>query len=92
MVIESLLTNNTTKEYLFKNFKIFIFKKEPERLFKLNLGDDYFIYVVDGNNNSVTRDVANKLSYCYSSNGYAIVNTMSIDHELQRIARCLNDR
>lgn len=92
MVIESLLTNNTTKEYLFKNYKIFIFKKEPERLFKINLGDDYFIYVVDSNNNSVTRDVATKLSYCYSSNGYAIVNTMSIDHELQRIAGCLNGR
>lgn len=92
MVIESLLTNNTTKEYLFKNYKIFIFKKEPERLFKINLGDDYFIYVVDSNNNSVTREVATKLSYCYSSNGYAIVNTMSIDHELQRIAGCLNGR
>lgn len=92
MVIESLLTNTATKEYLFKNYRIFIFKKEPERLFKMTLGDDYFICVLDSKDNSVTKDIANELSYCYSSNGYAIINTMSIDHELQRIAGCLNGR
>lgn len=92
MKIENLIKNESTKEYCFKDFHIYVYMKEVDKMFKLTLGDGYFVYITNGEDNSITKEVANKMGYCYSSIGYIIINTMSMSHELQRIAGCLNER
>lgn len=92
MRIENLIENKETKEYCFRGYHIYVYMKQDDTMFKLTLGDDYFVYIANDDGVSVTKEVASKLGYCYSSNGYVIINTMSMLHEVQRIAGCLNER
>lgn len=91
MVLKDLITNETTKKFEMGEVVIYVYLKPREEYFKIRLGDDFLICIMDGENN-ITNDICKDLNACYSSNGYMILDTINIGYSLDRIVRCLFER
>lgn len=91
MVLKDLINNETTKKFEMGTVVMYVYQKPREEFFKIQLGSDFLVCVMDGENN-ITRDICKELRECYSSNGYMIINTINIRHNLDRIVRCLFEK
>ena len=92
MVLEDLLKDETTKKFEMGDILIYCYQKEDmstKSTFKFT--KDYYIAVFDSTEN-ITREVSKGLNYCYSTNGYLILNSININYDLNRIVGYLYER
>ena len=67
MVLKDLINNETTKKFEMGTVVMYVYEKPREEFFKIQLGSDFLVCVMDGENN-ITRDICKELRECYSSN------------------------
>ena len=94
MLVTDLKKDKNTKKYeVLENYIVYVYQKTRDNeMFKLNIGNDYFI-VVEYLGENITKEVAQGLNSCYSSYGYMIESTIKFSHLITNIARyILNER
>ena len=56
MVLKDLINNETTKKFEMGTVVMYVYEKPREEFFKIQLGSDFLVCVMDGENN-ITRDI-----------------------------------